>query len=144
MRNAVVFDFGVGGCDAGSTPQWQDVRALLKSVFDKMAAADAKVGVGRYNEARPFYTNPLSAGSEPRTVHLSVDLFVRAGEPVYAPLAGTVLSVHDNCGPQNSGPTVILKHGATEQAPEFFTLYGHLAERLSRLLRPECRWRRAT
>lgn len=136
MRNAVVFDFGVGGCDAGSPPQWQDVRALSKSVSDKIAATDAKVGVGRYNEARPFYTSPLFAGSEPRTVHLGVDLFVRAGEPVYAPLAGTVLSVQDNCGPQNYGPTVILRHGATDQVPEFFTLYGHLSRKTLQAIAP--------
>ncbi len=136
MRNAVVFDFGVGGRDAGSPPQWQDVTALAKSLFDKIAAADAKVGVGLYGEARPFYTSPLFAGSEPRTVHLGVDLFVSAGEPVYAPLAGTVLSVHDNCGPQDYGPTVILRHGPTDETPEFFTLYGHLSKKTLEAIRP--------
>ena len=136
MRQAVLFDFTVGGADAGSPPQWQDVASLSKSVFDKIVAAQANVGVGRYDEARPFYTSPLFAGNEARTVHLGVDLFVRAGEPVLAPLDGIVQSVQDNAGPLDYGPTVILRHPANGEQPEFFTLYGHLSRKTLAAIRP--------
>ena len=58
-------------------------------------------------------------------VHLGVDLFVPAGQPVHAPLAGTVVAVGDNARPAG------LRAGRGPRAPHgrgvpFFTLYGHL------------------
>ncbi|MBC7185849.1 MAG: aminotransferase class III-fold pyridoxal phosphate-dependent enzyme [Calditrichaeota bacterium] len=142
MANAVLFDFAVGGCDAGAPHLWQDVAAFSKALFDKIAARQGKVGLGRYAEARPFYTSALFAGGEPRTVHLGVDLFVPAGQPVLAPLEGTVVSVQDNAGPLNYGPTVILQHEAKGQRPEFYTLYGHLSRKTLTSIKPGRRLKR--
>src|SRR5690606_22350572 len=68
---------------------------------------------------RPF-------GSEPRTLHLGIDLFQPAGAPVFAPLDGTVHSFADNDLPLDYGPTVLLEH-RPDGCPPFFTLYGHLS-----------------
>jgi 4-aminobutyrate aminotransferase-like enzyme/Ser/Thr protein kinase RdoA (MazF antagonist) len=142
MANAVLIDFSVGGCNAGAPHLWQDVAAFSKALFDKIAARQGKVGLGRYAEARPFYTSALFAGSEPRTVHLGVDAFVPAGQPVLAPLEGTVLSVQDNAGPLNYGPTVMLQHEAQGERPKFYTLYGHLSRKTLTSTKPGRRLRR--
>ncbi len=100
------------------------------TIFGEMAAAGAPVGIGRYDEARPFYTGPafsLSASptDERRTVHLGIDLFAPAGTPVSAPLDGVVQAVADNAARHDYGPVVILRH-VTGDGTIFFTLYGHL------------------
>ncbi|HRW46582.1 MAG TPA: aminotransferase class III-fold pyridoxal phosphate-dependent enzyme [Caldilinea sp.] len=103
---------------------------LSATIFGEMAAAGAPVGIGRYDEARPFYTGPafsLSASptDERRTIHLGIDLFAPAGTPVAAPIAGVVHAVADNAARHDYGPVVILRHATGDGLP-FYTLYGHL------------------
>ena len=107
-------------------------------VKKELAAAGATIGVGRYSEARFLYDAPGFAsegndGPDSRTIHLGLDLFAPAGTPVRAPLPGTVVSVADNALPLDYGPTVILRHGPSDDDsaagnPDdgFHTLYGHL------------------
>jgi peptidoglycan LD-endopeptidase LytH len=82
---------------------------------------------GGYGEDRRTYTSPLfaSAGAEPRTVHLGLDLFAAAGTPVFAPLAGHIHSFADNARLGDYGPTLILEHAPAPHL-RFHTLYGHL------------------
>jgi 4-aminobutyrate aminotransferase-like enzyme/Ser/Thr protein kinase RdoA (MazF antagonist) len=75
-------------------------------------------GIGRYNEARLLYTEPMFEG---RTIHLGLDFFAEPGTPVFAPLDGVVHAVANNKKRLDYGPVMILRHG------DFFTLYGHLA-----------------
>jgi len=85
--------------------------------------------VGGYDEERAIYSGPVFAaadGTEPRTLHLGIDLFEDADTPVYAPLAGIVHSFQDNANPKDYGPTIILAHAVTSQLT-FYTLYGHLS-----------------
>ena len=96
-----------------------------------MSAEGVQVGVGRYDEARLLYTSPLFAtGDAPtderRTVHLGLDLFVRPGSPVYAPLEGTVYAIARRAAPLDYGTVVLLEH-RPDDGPAFCTLYGHLA-----------------
>ena len=51
-----------------------------------------------------------AGGTEPRTVHLGVDLFRPAGSPVFAPLRGRVHSLANNTTPGDYGPCVVLVH----------------------------------
>ena len=82
--------------------------------------------VGRYNEARLCYTtSQFREENGSRTIHLGIDLFAPAGEPVHAPMDGQVVSVADNNMPGDYGPTVILEH-RPEDGPLFYSLYGHL------------------
>ncbi|MDZ7393838.1 MAG: aminotransferase class III-fold pyridoxal phosphate-dependent enzyme [candidate division KSB1 bacterium] len=136
LRKPLVLDLSVGGSDAGSPHQWTDVGAFSSMLWGKVEGAGATVGIGRYDEARPFYTSPLFRGNGPRTVHLGLDLFLRAGEPVLAPLDGVVHSVRDNSGPLNYGPTLILRHPACGDRPEFYVLFGHLSRELLQKVQP--------
>jgi 4-aminobutyrate aminotransferase-like enzyme len=97
-----------------------------------MAEAGARIGIGRYDEARLAYVTELfrradNWSDENRTVHLGIDVFAGAGAPVFAPLDGTVHSVANNAGAGDYGPTIVLEHVVAGGAVRFFTLYGHLS-----------------
>ncbi len=91
-------------------------------------ALGGKIGIGYYNEARPIYLTDMFAidHHQRRAVHLGVDLFAPAGQPIYAPLAGVVHSLAQHPRKQDYGPLLILKHSPKPDL-HFFTLYGHLA-----------------
>ena len=99
LDSAVVLDLSVGNATEMPTPD--------------------SVAIGRYNEARLFYTEPMFEG---RTIHLGLDIFAAPGTPIFAPLDGTVYAVANNAKRLDYGPVMILRHEG------FFTLYGHLAE----------------
>jgi len=126
-----VLDLSIGSPSLTAAQLLSDRTDTLSStIFDEIAAVGAQVGLGRYDEARPFYTGPAFALSanptdERRTLHLGIDLFAPAGMPVAAPLDGTVHAVADNRARHDYGPVVILRH-ATDNGTPFYTLYGHL------------------
>ena len=123
-------DLSVGTQDFPDADRQAGTPAFDESVSRVLADRGASVGIGRYDEPRLVYltdafAGPMGEHPERRTVHLGIDLFVDAGAVVRAPLAGTVHSVRDNAAPLDYGPTVILRH-EPDDAPPFFTLYGHL------------------
>jgi 4-aminobutyrate aminotransferase-like enzyme/Ser/Thr protein kinase RdoA (MazF antagonist) len=137
---ALVFDLSVGSVEAGAGPNPTDetddtyrpsqARAWSELLFGRMREVGARVGIGRYDEARRVYTTEqFDAESEElperRTIHLGVDLFMAEGTPVHAPFDGTVHSFGNNDAELDYGPTIILEHRTTEKP--FYTLYGHLS-----------------
>jgi len=125
-----ILDLSVSSPLLSSDPEQNEEPTLTPRINTAIAEAGAQVGVGRYDEARYFYTSPAFAtGENPtdeyRTIHLGIDLFAPAGTPVYAPLAGTVHAFADNNAPQDYGPVIVLEHQGDGQ-PTFYTLYGHL------------------
>jgi len=127
---SLVFDLGVGSLLLGADPRASETPALSETIFGEMKRARVRVGVGRYNEARPLYSSPRFGNldnpvEQRRTIHLGIDLFVEPGTILRAPLDGTVHILANNAAPQDYGPLVILRH-ETEDGEEFFTLYGHL------------------
>lgn len=104
------------------------INALLQN-------ADAKFGIGGYNELRNFYSrsslfdnninNDLGDLEEPRRLHLGIDIWGKEGTEIFAPLDGIVHSFafNDNFG--DYGATIILSHQFGDIS--FFTLYGHLS-----------------
>ncbi|MBT9392671.1 peptidoglycan DD-metalloendopeptidase family protein [Hymenobacter sp. NST-14] len=116
----------------------RDTAAFEALVARLLAAQNARIGVGGYLENRVIYRRSPGLFGDPavpaRALHLGVDVWLRAGTPVLAPLAAVVHSVQDNAGFGDYGPTVILEH-ALEGIP-FYTLYGHLSRRETNLLRP--------
>ncbi|UCE64278.1 MAG: aminotransferase class III-fold pyridoxal phosphate-dependent enzyme, partial [Nitrospirota bacterium] len=97
----------------------------------KMEDAGVNVGIGRYNEANRAYTALAyrQMGGEverSRTIHLGIDLFMKEGSPVFAPLESIIHSFQNNDQVHDYGPTIILHH-AVEGGIEFYTLYGHLS-----------------
>ena len=134
----VTLDLSVESGDDGGTFDPTDQAAFSQHLFDQMRDAGASVGIGRYDEARWWYTGeafrtPGNEMDEWRSIHLGVDLFAEPGTPVLAPLGGHVVSVHDNGERLDYGPTVILEHEleadtADGEGPvRFRTLYGHLS-----------------
>lgn len=128
----LVFDLGVGSPDLASWTDPGDMPALNALLLGQMAAAGATWGLGRYDEARRFYTSDIfktegNDSAEWRTVHLGLDIHLEPGAAVRAPLNGTVHSFADNHGRLDYGPTIILEH-ATDSGRRFYTLYGHLAK----------------
>ena len=126
-----VLDLSVG------SPLLQSCDLLLGAVTPPAYAdrfggnpPSAALAIGRYDEARARYTGPDSAGDnatgERRTVHLGLDLFVPAGTPVYAPLAGVVHALANNPKRQDDGAVVVLRHTTGAGTP-FYTRYGHLS-----------------
>jgi len=118
---------------AGQLP---DMPAFSDHRFDAWFAAQAvDYGLGAYGEKRTVYQTDQfadAASPERRVMHTGIDVFAAAGTPVYAPLAGRVLSVVYNADPLDYGHTLILQHDA-EGVP-FYTLYGHLGGSLPKLL----------
>ena len=127
--NAAIVDLSVGSPLVSGDPRENAEPLLSARIDDAVRTAGARVGIGRYGEARGLYTSPLFAGAtdadERRTIHLGVDLFAPSGTPVRAPLAGVVHAFGDNAGPLDYGPVAILGH-STDDGAAFFTLYGHL------------------
>ena len=129
-----VLDLSVSSPLLDSDPAKNEESHLTPRIKAAIAEADAQVGIGRYDEARYFYTAPAFATGdkvtdEYRTIHLGIDLFAPAGTPVYAPLEGKSMP----------SPITTL-HRITVQSlfwstraksipgdSTFYTLYGHLS-----------------
>jgi 4-aminobutyrate aminotransferase-like enzyme/Ser/Thr protein kinase RdoA (MazF antagonist) len=117
-------------CLRNPLPDWTPPKAAAPVMhgFESAPVFDLSIGsplqqmppfgIGRWNEARLLYTEPMFQG---RTIHLGMDLFAEAGTPVFAPLDGTVYAAANNTNRLDYGPVMILQHEG------FFTLYGHLA-----------------
>lgn len=135
-----VFDLSVGSTLLGADPASAEVHRFTRALFQKMEAAHALIGIGRYDEARLLYTGAVFGGDSPastdrRTIHLGLDLFVEPGSSICAPLDGSVHLLAENKAPLDYGPLVILRH-ATSDGEELFTLYGHLTRETLQDLKP--------
>ncbi len=127
----LVFDLGVASPMLAGDPEKNLEPELSQRLFAAMDRAGARIGIGRYNEARLLYSSPLFVADDlfseaHRTVHLGMDVFMAAGSPVYAPLDGTIFVFARNPAPLDYGPVIILLHQTTDGDP-FYTLYGHLS-----------------
>jgi 4-aminobutyrate aminotransferase-like enzyme/Ser/Thr protein kinase RdoA (MazF antagonist) len=123
-----IFDLSVGSTEIPGLHVVEDVSRLTEHLFSRMREEGARIGVGRYDEARVLYTAEAfrPKEGEPRTVHLGIDLFVGPGTEIRAPLAGRVQSFAFNDAPLDYGPTILLEH-ETGEGDRFYTLYGHLS-----------------
>lgn len=98
-------------------------------VDDILAKANAKFGIGGYDEHRTVYSRSKvfdsTDGSEPRRLHLGLDIWGVVGTPVFAVADGYVHSVANNPAYGDYGATIILAHQL--DGLEFYSLYGHLS-----------------
>jgi peptidoglycan LD-endopeptidase LytH len=60
-----------------------------------------------------------------RNIHMGIDIWARAGEPVFAPLKGRVAYVANRSRRGDYGGTLILSHHI--RGEELYALYGHLS-----------------
>jgi peptidoglycan LD-endopeptidase LytH len=103
-----------------------NVEIMDEYVSRKIKEANAVCAVGGYLENRYIYrtTQHFQQSAEPRSIHLGVDVWAKAGTPVYAPMQGKVDSFANNDNIGDYGPTIILEHNL--EGNTFYTLYGHL------------------
>ena len=113
----------ITGLHAGFVPVTMANGGMEAVPLDLLAA-------GGYDEDRAIYDNAAFGagleGTEPRTIHLGIDIFAAAGTPVFAPWPGTFHSFQDNAAPLDYGPTIILEH-TLEPDLTIFSLFGHLS-----------------
>lgn len=106
-----------------------DVDRFSSYVQKEISEKGARYGIGGYNELRTVYDRSTLFGQkekeEPRRLHLGVDIWGKAGDPVYAFMGGMVHSVAFNDQYGDYGATLILTH-QLEGTP-FYTLYGHIS-----------------
>ncbi len=92
----------------------------------KLKNAGALYGIGGYNEYRNFYSrSEMFNGSEPRRLHIGIDIWGEAGTPVFAFLGGMIHSFAFNNNYADYGATLIILHQLDGFA--FYSLYGHLS-----------------
>ncbi|MBC7650159.1 MAG: peptidoglycan DD-metalloendopeptidase family protein [Deinococcales bacterium] len=104
-----------------------DTVTFSTYIYNKLQIHNCKYGIGGYNEHRTVYSRSkvFDDGSEPRRLHLGVDIWGEAVTPVFAALDGVVHSFAFNNTYGDYGTTIILQHQL--EGFVFHTLYGHLA-----------------
>ncbi len=116
---------------------WQTLAQYTQTLIQQQHAV---LGIGRYAEDRQLYLqhelyhDSHSIASEPRTIHLGIDLTCAITPPVFAPLEAHVHSYKDNQTRGDYGPTIILQHEI--EGITFYTLYGHLSRQSLSQLSP--------
>jgi len=124
----LALDLTASGPDAAAWASL-DADGAERLIEARVAEAGADFAIGLYGEDRAVYKgDAFDMPGARRTVHLGVDLFAPAGEPVHAPFAGKVAFIHDDAVAYGFGPTVLLEH-RTDGGDVFWTLYGHLSRR---------------
>lgn len=80
--------------------------------------------IGRYNEKRRgMYVAPQYKNR--RDIHMGIDIWAPAGEPVFAALDGEVAYMEYRSREGDYGATIVLKHQWKNEP--LFALYGHLS-----------------
>jgi murein DD-endopeptidase MepM/ murein hydrolase activator NlpD len=131
----LLFDFTENNKDI-SADILDDTQKFTNYVNQKLRSANAKFGIGGYDEPREVYSrskvfssppDPHSIGGEgePRRLHLGIDIWGKPYTPVSAPLNGIVHSFAFNNQFGDYGATLILSHNL--EGFSFHTLYGHLS-----------------
>ncbi len=127
----IVLDLSVGSLELGNNPNFEEANKFEVLVNRMMEDAEVDISIGKYNEFRPIYTSDAftitsNEGPQWRTLHVGVDVFMKAGTVVYAPIAGIVHSFNNNAADRDYGPAIILEHQVNTELT-FYTLYGHLS-----------------
>jgi len=104
-----------------------DTTLFSQYVNEQLQQANALYGIGGYNEHRTIYARSevFDGTKEPRRIHLGIDVWGKAGTPVFAPIGGMIHSFAFNNQFGDYGATIILQHQL--EGLQFHTLYGHLS-----------------
>lgn len=96
-------------------------------VNQQLANANARYGIGGYNEHRTIYSRSehFDTVEEPRRLHLGTDIWGPALTPIYNFYEGKVHSFQFNDHFGDYGATIILQYQLDELT--LFALYGHLS-----------------
>ncbi|MEQ8518701.1 MAG: peptidoglycan DD-metalloendopeptidase family protein [Cytophagales bacterium] len=120
-----VFDFSDRNEELASI-NMNDQREFENYINSKINENNSTFGIGKYAENRILYRRfNLFEKGDPRSFHLGLDIWQKAGTEIHAPLDGIVHSFQNNKSIGDYGPTIILEHAIDNF--RFFTLYGHLS-----------------
>lgn len=90
-------------------------------------------GIGKYDEQRTnMYLTSLF--NSKRNVHMGIDIWTKAGSPVYSFWEGEVAYLQDNDQPGDYGPTIVAKYQL--HAEILYALYGHLSKESLEIVYP--------
>ncbi len=122
-------DFTAGNTEL-SADIIENTEKFSEYISHKLNSTGCRFGIGGYAEHRTVYSrsgvfDADERSEEPRRLHLGVDIWGAAGEPVYAPLDGKIHSFAFNNHYGDYGATLILQH--VEDGYRFHTLYGHIS-----------------
>jgi murein DD-endopeptidase MepM/ murein hydrolase activator NlpD len=136
MDKLYTFDFTAANTEL-SPDTVADTQKFSAWVDAKLSSGNYKYGIGGYIEHRTLYARSslFNTDEEPRRLHLGIDIWAKAGTPVYAPFAGQVHSFNDNNNFGDYGPTIILEHNLG--GLKLYSLYGHLNRESLRGLYPD-------
>ncbi len=91
-------------------------------------------GIGKYNEKRrdmygasQFNNKPTCAKASvgKRNIHMGIDIWTKAGSPIYAFYDGAIAYLQDNARSGDYGPTIVTKHILGDHV--LYALFGHLS-----------------
>lgn len=81
-------------------------------------------GIGKYDEERSnMYVSSLFG--DKRNIHMGIDIWAKAGEPVFSFYKGVVAYMQNNNHEGDYGPTVVIRYQISNAT--IFALYGHLS-----------------
>lgn len=81
-------------------------------------------GIGKYNEKRKAMYTASQFGGE-RNIHMGIDIWSKAGRPVFSCWDGEILYKGNNDQLGDYGPTLIAEYEVLDCT--FYALYGHLS-----------------
>lgn len=88
-----------------------------------------EMGIGLWHERRNIYRGEMFRSilldDMFRDLHLGIDIFLDALEPLYVPFSGVVVDHGYGPEPLDYGGVILLRH-APEPGVEFYSLWGHL------------------
>lgn len=129
LEQAAVLDLSFDSLTGGDDPLTFDAALAAGRIRQALCCGGGVLGIGRYGEPRPIYTDRAFGQDGPtsarRTVHLGIDVFAAAGAEVATPLGAVVHDVDVCEGHLDYGGLVVLRH-RTPAGDTFGTLYGHL------------------
>lgn len=104
-----------------------DTTIFSEWINTELAKANARYGIGGYDEHRTIYARSthFDSDEEPRRLHLGVDIWAPAGTKIYNFYDAVVHSFKFNNHFGDYGATIILKYEINGQV--FHALYGHLS-----------------
>lgn len=120
------FDFTEGN-KALRPAEIADTERFALYINSVLKEQHCRYGVGGYNEHRTLYARSrhFDTGTEPRRLHLGVDIWGPAGTRVMSPLDGIIHSFAFNNNDSDYGATLVLTHHL--EGMGFHSLYGHLS-----------------
>ena len=106
------------------------IEEFTSFINNKLKKANARYGIGGYNEYREVYSrskvfDSTGMDEEPRRLHLGTDIWGNPHTHVMAPWDGIIHSFAFNNNFGDYGVTIILSHSLDGNS--FHTLYGHLS-----------------